>query len=418
MEEPIPHSSFFIPPSSFLLPHSSLLIHLNIVGFRAAVAALEDTALRGRPYAIAGGRGSRTVVWDVSPEALKANIRPGMALAAAERIMRDLAVIPPNQAAYQKANSVIEDVVARYAPVWQNDGGGNLYLDITGTRRLFGPPADCLCRVVNEIRERVGLWAAGAAATNKLVSKVASRTIRPFGLVEVPAGDEAAFLAHQDIALLPGMGPLLMRTAAATGFREIGEIAALGAGEALALFGKKGLLLRNAARGIDNSPVTAGRGNRTIKRRADFAEDVIEETIILGALASLVEHGGLEMRNEKLGMSLVRLDAIYSDGVEVQGLEKPKRPLVTDSEIMGAVYGIYKKTVKRRIRMRSICLGFEDLTPLGYQPDLFEPETEIKEYKLQEAIDKIQNRYGVGKISRGIAGYQTVNNKYQIANYN
>jgi DNA polymerase-4 len=65
------------------------------------------------------------------------------------------------------------------------------------------------------------------------------------------AGAETAFLAHQDIGLLPGMGPGLLRTAAATGFREIGELARFNNGEALALFGKRGPLLRDTARGID-----------------------------------------------------------------------------------------------------------------------------------------------------------------------
>ena len=102
------------------------IAHLNIVGFRAAVAALEDKTLRGRPYAIAGGAGGRAVVWDVSQAALSEGIVPGMALAAAQRLVRGLAVIAPNPAAYQKANTVLETVIARYAPLWQNDGGGNL----------------------------------------------------------------------------------------------------------------------------------------------------------------------------------------------------------------------------------------------------------------------------------------------------
>ena len=399
----INHLSFCIPHSALGIGNSALSVaHFNIVGFRAAVAALEDTRLRGRPYAIAGGSGGRAVVWDISPEALKANIRPGMALAAAERIVRDLEVIPPNPAAYQRANGAIEAVISRYAPAWQNDGGGNLFLDITGTRRIFGPPADCLCRVLNEIGEKIGLGAAAAAASNKLVSKVASRTIRPQGLVEVPAGDEAAFLAHQDISLLPGMGPLLMRTLAVTGFREIGELAALGDEEALALFGKKGLLLRDAALGIDNSPVADGGAHRVIGRQADFPEDVIDAATIRGALASLVEHGGLELRKEKLGSRTLRLAVVYNDGVEAKGLEKTKRLLVTDGELLAAAEGLYQKTVTRRIRIRSVGISLEDLAPLGYEADLFEPPEESKKHLLQQALDRIQERYGVGSVMRGI----------------
>ena len=377
------------------------IAHLNIIGFRAAVAALEDRALRGRPYVIAGGSGGRAIAWDVSPEALKQNIRPGMALAAAERHVRDLLIVAPNPAAYQKANGVIETVAGRYAPAWQNDGFGNLYLDISGTRRLFGPPAACLCRVQNEIIDSLGISAAAATASNKLVSKVASRAIRPLGLVDVRCGDEAAFLAHQDIRLLPGMGPLLLRTAELTGIREIGEIAVLSDGEAAAVFGKYGRLLRDHALGIDDSPVSGAGGHR-IWKRADFPEDLVDGEIIRGALHSLVESAGLEMRNEKYGALSIRLSLAYADGIEAQGFSGSKRLLVTDNEIFSSAFGLFKKTLKRRIRLRSICLGLEGLAPLGYQADLFEPETEIKDRRLQEASDRILNRYGAKALMRGV----------------
>ena len=211
------------------------IAHLNIVGFRAALAALEDKTLQGRPYVIAGGSGGRALAWDVSPEAIRQNIKPGMALAAAQRLVKDLKILVPNPAAYQKANSVIETVIDSYAPVWQNDGIGNIFLDISGTRRIFGPPIDCVSRVQDEISKSIGIIAAATAATNKLVSKVASRNIRPVGLYVVDPGDEANYLAKINIALLPGIGPGLLRTLMVTGFREIGEIASLTEGEAKAL---------------------------------------------------------------------------------------------------------------------------------------------------------------------------------------
>ena len=385
--------------------------HINIIGFRAAVAALLDRELRNRPYVIAGGEG-RGIVWDVSPEALRANIRPGMALAAAARLVRDLKVEAPNPAAYRKVNGTLEAIISRYAPLWQNDGAGNIYLDISGTRRLFGSPADCVSRVQNEISNELGMEAAAAAAANKLVSKVASRTIRPEGLVEVRPGDESAFLRHQDIVLLPGIGPSLLRTLRITGFREAGELAALSDGEAAMLLGKKGVLLRDAALGIDYSPVAPGNTNRTIKRRADFAGDTIDLELIRGALASLVESGGLELRNEKLGTSAFRLQAVYSDGAEAEGFQKSKRLLALDRELLAAFETLYKKTACRRIRLKSIGISFEGLLPLGYEVDLFEPESDhlisgqipaIKSRKLQEAVDLIQNRYGSTSVMKGLA---------------
>jgi DNA polymerase-4 len=152
-------------------------------------------------------------------------------------------------------NEELEKIAGVYAPVYENDQFGNLYLDLTGTTKIFGPAADCASRILREMLERIGIRPATAVAGNKLVGKIATRTIRPTGLIQVQAGTEADFLVHQDLQLLPGVGLGLLRTAAATGLREIGELAALTDGEALSLFRKYGRRLRDTARGIDDSPL-------------------------------------------------------------------------------------------------------------------------------------------------------------------
>ena len=407
--------------SSFMIPHflfEKEVVHLNIVGFKAAVAAANDRALRERPFVVAGATGDRALALDCSAEAIRQGIRPGMTLAAARRQVGGLLVLPIDFPAYEKANRELETLAARYAPAWENDRAGNIYLDITGTKGLFGPPADCSSRILREILEKTGIRPAAAVACNKLVSKVATRTIRPSGLIQVQAGTEAEFLARQDIRILPGMGPGLLRTAAVTGIREIGEIAALSETEALALFGKQGPLLRRMASGIDSSVVENHDGRKRITQKLDFNEDTIDETAIRAALISLSERGGLEMRNEKLGTRLLRLEVMYSDGVEVQGARKSKGLLVTHNEIMAEVFYLYRRIVNRRIRIRSMSLCFEDFFHLEYQPDLFEPVSasvhdlamrtgesysgETKDRKLQEAIDKIRNRYGIKAVTQGV----------------
>ena len=63
---------------------------------------------------------------------------------------------------------------------------------------------------------------------------------------------------------------------------------------------------------------------------------------------------------------------------------------------------IFNKIMVRRLLIRSIGLSLEGFIRLGYEPDLFEPESEIANRRLQEAIDKIQGRYGMGKITKGL----------------
>jgi len=385
------------------------LVHLNAIGFQSTIAVFFDRSLSGRPFIIPGRTGGQVVAADVSPAALRGGIVRGMTLSHAQRLVKDLIIAEPNPLKRAEVNKCINDVISRYAPAWQNDGAGNIFLDITGTRRIFGPALDCVCHIQNEIMDKVNITAAAATGTTKLVCKVASRTIRPEGLIEIRSGEEEAFLSRQDIALLPGLGPSLMKTIRVTGLTEIGDLAKLSDAEALSLFGKKGVLLRDSAKGIDNSPVCAAK-SRVIESRADFSDDVLDEMVLRGSLVSLAEHCGLDLRRDKLGAAVIALKIFYSDGVTAEGREKPRRLCFLDRDIALAAQRIFKKTVDRRIRIRSVSLSLEELLPLGFEPDLFEPETETRNRSLQEAADNIQNRYGEGKVTRGIVLAASRNN--------
>jgi DNA polymerase-4 len=325
-----------------------------------------------------------------------------MALTLAEKKVGDLVTVAPDPLSWRRCNEAIEQVVSRYAPVFQNDNRGNWYLDVSGTTSLFGPPADCASRILQKIYEDTRLEAAAATASNKLVAKVATRTIRPAGLIAIRGGDEEAFLVHQNIRLLPGMGPSILRTIAVTGFREAGELAVLSDGEAVALFGKRGLLLRDAARGLDASPVYAANGAGYIEKRLDFERDVIDFEVIRGSLGYLAEYAGWDMRKEKLGAGIIRLTAVYADGFTEQGTEKGKRLFVLDREIREGAERLYRRMVKRRIRMRSLVLALGDLRPLGWEPVLFMPEGDGKERRIQGAVDTLRHRYGRNAVTRGL----------------
>jgi DNA polymerase-4 len=299
-------------------------------------------------------------------------------------------------------NKELERIASQYAPVYENDRAGNLYLDITGTSRIFGPPADCASRILHDLIEKTKIKPAAASACNKLVSKVATRAIRPSGLIQINSGTEDEFLAHQDIRILPGMGPTLLRTAETTGIREIGELASLTVKEALSIFGKNGPLLRSMAQGIDGTPIEDRNRERKITEQADFNEDTLDEEIIRGAVITLAESSGLQMRRSKLGAAKICMEITYADGVRVEGQEKPKSCCILDRDILETAERIFRKAAVRRIRVRSIRLSLEGLIPLDYEVDLFEPEIE-KHHKLQKTVDEIRNRFGNEKLLHGLA---------------
>ena len=382
----------------------TIIAHLNMVGFRASVASAKDRTLSGRPFVVGSSRGGRALVWDVSPEALRSGIWPGMALSLAQRKVKELVTIAPDTEAYSRANAAIERIVQNYTPAYQNDRAGNLFLNLTGTQALFGTAIDTTNHICTRILETTGIGAAAAVGGNKIVTKVGTRSIRPLGLVHIRDGEEAAFLSHQDIRLMPGVGPSILRTLSVTGFREIGELAALPDNEVLSLLGRRGILLRDYARGIDTRPVdAAGAGSGALRQRLDFAEDVIDRDVIGAALASLTESAALEMRLAKMGAGRIELAAVYADGARVTGRETGKTLFILDRDIEAAANRVYDRIATRRLRVRSLGLGLCALGPLFRAADLFVPDEEEKHRSLQAAADKVRVKYGAEKLLKASA---------------
>jgi DNA polymerase IV len=380
------------------------VVHLNVADFPAAVAMAVDRGLAEKAFVIAGSSAGRAIVLGLSPRAREEGLFPGMSLAQAQERVRGLIIVPPDPVACARAGEAMEALAARYAPLIQNDAGGHLYLDLSGTERLFGPPLDSAVRVRNEIAEALHIEPELAVARNKLVAKVAARSVRPSGIAGIREGDEASFLAPQDARLLPGVGPAIARILAVTGLQEIGEIALLCDGEALALFGKRGLALRDAARGLDGSPVEPGRlGERSLRRRADFAEDTIEAPLVRAALIALVEDAGLELRKSLLAARRVRVGLSYSDGFRAEAAESSRRPLLLDTELIAAADRAFSRAATRRVRFRSLGLELSDLAPAVREPDLFIPEGPSRGERIQAAVDSSRGRYGPAAVTRASA---------------
>ena len=83
---------------------------------------------------------------------------------------------------------------------------------MTGSRQLFGDGETIARAIKDAIRDEVRLTASVGVAATKLVAKIGSDLRKPDGLVVVPPGEEAAFLAPLPISRLWGVGE---KTAAA-----------------------------------------------------------------------------------------------------------------------------------------------------------------------------------------------------------
>lgn len=375
------------------------VVHLNVAHFMAAVEELLDTSLRGRPFVIAPEGVERAVAVEVSRAAFDEGLRRGMPLAQARRALPGLRVLPVREALYRRAGAALYEIAAGFSPVLESPGGGHLFVDITGTRRLFGHPVDCAARLREEAVRRAGLRPVAGLAVNRLVSKIGTRVVKPDGFVVIGPGDEPGFLRHQEVSLVPGVGVKLMERLGLLGIREIGELASLSDADASAFLGRHGPLLRDRARGIDTAPPSArGTGERSVRASHLFDTDTADAAEIEAALRGIVEDAGVLLRSDGLAARSVEVALAYSDRLRARGSAALPAPSWRDAELFEAARAALHRGMTRRVRVRRVAVVFSRMVPAARQAELFAPPGAAKGEALQDALDSIRRRYGRGAV--------------------
>src|SRR5205085_4994185 len=115
-------------------------------------------------------------------------------------------------------------ILGDFSPLVEPVSVDEAFIDLAGTVRLFGPPDAALGQIKTRIRAETGLTASAGLAANKFVAKVASDLEKPDGLVIVPPGGEAGFLAPLGVERVWGVGRVLAAALRDMGIATIGQL--------------------------------------------------------------------------------------------------------------------------------------------------------------------------------------------------
>jgi len=417
------------------MPAERAIIHLNVADFAVAVERLLDSRLRGRPVLIAPLGLTRAAVYDMSEEAYRAGVRKGMDLARARRLCRDCLVVPPRPDCYERATQALLKLACFYTPLVELvDENGHLFLDVSGTGRLWGPAPDVAWRLRKAARSEHGFNPIWSVAPNKLVAKTATRLVKPEGEYIVEAGDEEAFMQAVPLLLLPGLEREELLRLQEFHLRRAGDVARLTAAQLAVILESpaQARALHNAAHGVDTQPVLAAHeffaaaavqadydfgatGAEIVKRAACSVErepraslhaphatlhdregDTNEAAVLLGALYRLVEQVGAELRARQRAARRVSLCVDYCDGVRLIRQAATAAPTANDFRLFSAAKTAFERAWTRRIRIRHLRLVCDRLSAPYAQLELFPEDGERtrREEGLVSALDSIRRKFG------------------------
>jgi len=380
------------------------IIHLNIADFAAAVEINLMPSLKGYPIIIAPTGAARAVVYDMNDQAYSEGIRKGMPLARVRRINRKIKIIPPRFNRYEQVMQEIFKTSLAYTPAIESGHwDGHLFLDVTGTHRLFGPPRDVALKLKREMKKKLGLDPIWSVATNKLVAKVATRMVKPRGEYIVEPGKERAFLEPLPITLLPGLSKTEILQLRTFNLSYISQIQNLSLAQLVVPFNHRAKLIHGLVRGIDTTPVTQTSGKDVpLHGDHEFADDTNDADQLKKAIYLLVETLCCTLRRQDRVASQLSLTLSYSDGGQQGITGKLTPPTANEMVMFSKATPLLFKTWRRRIRIRHIRLTSKKLTRCQTQATLF-PETPKadQQEKIFRVVDKIRTKFGTHAVCTG-----------------
>jgi DNA polymerase-4 len=381
------------------------IIHLNVADFAVAVERLVDRRLRQRPVIVAPGGSARAVVYDMSDEAYQAGVRKGMPLQRARRRCAEARVLPLHHSRYEQAMRVLVRQARPYSPLIEPGVmDGHLFVDVTGTQRLFGPPVDVAWRLGRRIRAELGIDPIWSVAPNKLVAKVATRLVKPAGEYIIGAGEEATVLAPLPLEVLPGLESPDLRRLREFSLSRIGDVAALSRQQLEVICGTRAEYLFEAARGIDPSPVLpVNCGPPAVAAEHELAEDTNDRVVVEAVAYRLVEQVAAELRRRRRAAGCLRVVLDFSDGIRCARRTRVAPASANDGLLFEAARQALTKACLRRVRVRHLRLLCEQVVFPSPQLPLFSAErrASARRARLAATVDAIRTRFGPGVVATG-----------------
>jgi DNA polymerase IV len=377
---------------------SRTILHVDMDAFYAAIEQRDRPELKGKPVIVGadpkGGRG-RGVVATASYEARAFGVGSAMPISQAWKRCPHGVYLHPDMEKYATVSRQVMEVLGRFSDCVEPVSIDEAFLDVTGSRRVFGDGETLAARLKAAVRKDTALTASVGVATSKLVAKVASDMRKPDGLVVVPAGTEAAFLAPLPIRRLWGVGPKTEEELARLGVHTIGALAALAPERLERKLGTHGHDLTRLARGEDDRPVVADHGEaKSMGQEHTFDQDVADRNRLRETLLDLSDAVARRLRSHGLRARTITLKYRDETFRTLTRAETVAEPTDAGDVLFRVTWRLFEGVHgERRVRLLGIyASGFG----AGAQLDLFGRPGNTAD-QVRDAVDR---RFGEGTLTR------------------
>ena len=370
--------------------------------FFAAIEVLDDPSLAGKPV-IVGGTTKRGVVSTANYEARRFGVHSAMPIFIAKEKCAHGIFLPVRKERYTEVSRKILDILEDFTPSIEQVSIDEAYLDITGTEELFGSPEEIVRRIKEKIRRETGLTCSIGVAPNKVLAKIGSDMNKPDGMTIILGNDVEEFLSRLPVEKIPGVGKRSLERLQRYGIKMVGDLRRFSEERLSKEFGKFGHRLYELAKGADASPVVAHGEAKSIGSEETLPSDTGDLGILKGHVGSHAKRVAWRLRKEGLKGSTITIKIKFSDFSAItksHTLAEATDSSKTISE--SAVKLLSNQPLRAKARLIGVTVSNLEKGAEDAQLGLFEKElNKVKERNVDQAMDKVREKFGTKAITRG-----------------
>ncbi len=366
----------------------------------------EKVDLREIPAVIAGEKESRhSIILARSGPAKKYGIQTGEPLFQALEKCPDLVIAPPDYALYVEASRHFVEVIRQFSPDVEQYSIDEAWVDMTGTRRLYGDPRVAAEKMRERIYQELGFTVNIGVSSNKLLAKMAGDFEKPNKVHTLfPEEIESKMwpLPVRDLFLV---GPATEKKLKLYGIYTIGQLAKTDVSLLRRRMGKHAETIWHFANGRNADAVSPKpQENKGYGNSVTTAQDVVSTQQAQQVLLSLCETVAARMRKDNKCGACV---SIHIRTFEFQHASHQKMlcgATNVTSALFEAACQVFDELWDKTTPLRQLGVQVTRLTNEPYQQyDLFSgvsAEQFERKLRLDETVDSLRDKFGEDIIRR------------------
>lgn len=385
-----------------------VILHSDLNNFYASVECVLNPKLKDKYVAVCGNREDRHgIVLAKNMKAKLKGVKTGEPIWQAQIKCPNLVIVPPQYEYYMKYSKQVREIYYRYTDKVEAFGMDECWLDVTGSRNLFGDGERIANMIREDVKSETGLTVSVGVSFNKIFAKLGSDMKKPDAVTVIKREDYKKIVWPLPVGELLNVGRATELKLKDRSVKTIGDLANFDIRYVKSWLGKNGEMLHAYANGDENSPVcdyTYVYPAKSVGHGITCTENLRHDFEVKRVILELCQSISHRLRGIGMLCSGVALAIKNPSLMQREFCEALEEPTHNAREIAARAYEIFKLNHNWINEVRAVSVRAIRLVPdnMPKQISLFKDGNKAEKIEnIEKAVEKIRDVYGKSAITYG-----------------